>query len=183
MNPMASQITSLGIVYCTAISGSDQRKHQSSASLAFVRRIHRGPVNSPHKRPVTRKMFSFDDVIMISSQQNFRGTVHTLLTMFGRRTMHTRRADLIMQPTLRLDDISNQANWFEHGGRFWRKQKHVRHDLNSNTFGSRHSVVSNIFLRVSSLNWSLRFNCAPIPILWRLTFWSHGITITNTILC
>ena len=40
------------------------RKHQSSASLAFVRGIHRWPVNSPHKGPVTRKMFLFDDVIM-----------------------------------------------------------------------------------------------------------------------
>ena len=45
--------------------GTDQRKHQSSASLAFVRGIHRRPVNSPHKWPVTRKMFPFDDVIMI----------------------------------------------------------------------------------------------------------------------
>ena len=44
--------------------GADQRKHQSSASLAFVRGINRWPVNSPHKWPVTRKMFSFDDVIM-----------------------------------------------------------------------------------------------------------------------
>ena len=41
-----------------------QRKHQSSASLAFVRWIHRGLVISPHKWPVTRKMFPFDDVIM-----------------------------------------------------------------------------------------------------------------------
>ena len=39
-------------------------KHQRSASLAFVRGIHRWPVNSPHKWPVTRKMFPFDDVIM-----------------------------------------------------------------------------------------------------------------------
>ena len=46
------------------LSDADQRKHQSSASLAFVRGIHRGPVNSPHKWPVTRKMFPFDDVIM-----------------------------------------------------------------------------------------------------------------------
>ena len=45
-------------------SDADQRKHQSSASLAFVRGIHRWPVNSPHKGPVTRKMFPFDDVIM-----------------------------------------------------------------------------------------------------------------------
>ena len=62
----ASQITSLPIVYSTVyyISGSDQRKHQSSASLAFVRGIHQWPLNSPHKWPVTRKMFPFDDVIM-----------------------------------------------------------------------------------------------------------------------
>ena len=46
------------------IQGADQRKHQSSASLAFVRGIHRRPVNSPHKGPVTRKVFPFDDVIM-----------------------------------------------------------------------------------------------------------------------
>ena len=60
----ASQITSLTIIYLTVYSGADQRKHQSSASLAFVWGIHRWPVNSPHKWPVTRKMFPFDDVIM-----------------------------------------------------------------------------------------------------------------------
>ena len=41
------------------------KKHQSSASLAFVRGIHRWPVNSSHKGPVTRKMFRFDDVLML----------------------------------------------------------------------------------------------------------------------
>ena len=65
MSTMASQITSLTIVYSTVYSGVDQRKHQSSASLAFVRGIHRSPVNSPHKGQVTRKIFPFDDVIMI----------------------------------------------------------------------------------------------------------------------
>ena len=64
MSGMASQITSLRIVYSTVYPGPDQRKHQSPASLAFVREIHRGPVNFPHKWPVTRKMFPFDDVIM-----------------------------------------------------------------------------------------------------------------------
>ena len=64
MGAIASQITSLTIVYSTANSGADKKKHQSSASLAFVRGIHWGPVNSPHKWPVTRKMFPFDDVIM-----------------------------------------------------------------------------------------------------------------------
>ena len=65
MDTMASQITSLAIVYSTVYSGADQRKHQSSASLAFVREIHRRPVNSPHKWPVTRKMVPFDDVTML----------------------------------------------------------------------------------------------------------------------
>ena len=64
MSPMVSQITSLTSVYSTLYSGTDQRKHQSSASLTLVWGIHRWPVNSPHKRPVTRKMFPFDDVII-----------------------------------------------------------------------------------------------------------------------
>ena len=53
---IASQITSPTIVYSRVYSGADQRKHQSSASLAFLWGIHRWPVNSPHKWPVTRKM-------------------------------------------------------------------------------------------------------------------------------
>ena len=57
MSTMASQITSVLIVYSTICSNADQRKHQSSASLAFVRRIHRWLVNSPHKGPVTWKIF------------------------------------------------------------------------------------------------------------------------------
>ena len=65
MSKMESQITILTIVYSTIYSSTNQKKHQSSASLAFVRGIHRGPVNSPHKGPVTRKMFPFDDIIMM----------------------------------------------------------------------------------------------------------------------
>ena len=77
MGTIASQITSFTIVYSTVYSDVDQRKHQSSASLAFVREIHRGPVNSPHKWPVTRKMFPFDDVIMnaeFGNDQTIQGT-------------------------------------------------------------------------------------------------------------
>ena len=62
MGAVESQITSLTIVYSTVYSDTGQRKHQSSASLAFVQ----GPVNSRHKWPVTRKMFPLDDVIMSS---------------------------------------------------------------------------------------------------------------------
>ena len=41
MTMMASQITSLTVVYSTVYSDADQRKHQSSTSLAFVWGIHR----------------------------------------------------------------------------------------------------------------------------------------------
>ena len=64
LSAMASQTTGVSIVYPNVCSGACQRKHQSSASLAFVRGIHRSLVNSPHKGPVTRKMLPFHDVIM-----------------------------------------------------------------------------------------------------------------------
>ena len=61
------------------IQGADQRKHQSSASLAFVWGIHRWPVNSSHKGPVTRKMVPFDDVIMWSIKSHL--TVQSLTSV------------------------------------------------------------------------------------------------------
>ena len=78
MSVMASQITSLTIVYSTVYSGADQWKHQRSASLAFVRGIPRWPVNSPHKGPVTRKMFPFDDVIMAGLAVGFHSIASTI---------------------------------------------------------------------------------------------------------
>ena len=77
MTATASHITSLTIVCSTVYSNADQRKHQSSASLAFVRGIHWRPVNSPHKGPVTRKMSPFDDVIMISTNGDVVLLTHT----------------------------------------------------------------------------------------------------------
>ena len=74
MGAIASQITSLTVVYSTVYSDADQRKHQSSASLAFVWGIHRGPVNSSHKWPVTRKMLPFDDVIKYFMSRKHRRT-------------------------------------------------------------------------------------------------------------
>ena len=95
MDTIASQITSLTIVYSTVYSDTDQRKYQSSASLAFVRGIHRRPVNSPHKWPVTRKMFLFDDVIMVAEEtpnvEGVRGTV----------PLDTIRSELFSQDTVR----------------------------------------------------------------------------------
>ena len=65
MGAIASQVTSRTIVYSTIYSGADQRKHQSLASLAFVRGIHQWPVNARTIGPVMRKMFPFDVVIMV----------------------------------------------------------------------------------------------------------------------
>ena len=61
MGAMASQITGVSVVYSTVYSGSDQRKNQSSASLAFA---------SSHKGPVMRKNFPFDDVIVFFTYWN-----------------------------------------------------------------------------------------------------------------
>ena len=58
MSEMASQLTGVLVVCSTVCSGADQRKHHSSASLAFERGIQRWPVNSPHKGAVTRKSVS-----------------------------------------------------------------------------------------------------------------------------
>ena len=85
MSMMVSQITSLTIVYSSVYSDADQRKHQSSASLAFVRGIDRGPVNSPHKWPVTRKIFPFDDVIMVTEEpvKDRLGAFKTHITIYS----------------------------------------------------------------------------------------------------
>ena len=74
MNAMVSQVTSVSIVSSTVCSGTDQIEHQSSASLAFVRGIHRWPVDSPHKGSATRKMFLFDDITMVKPQPNTTNT-------------------------------------------------------------------------------------------------------------
>ena len=82
MSVIGSQITSLTIVYSTAYSGIDQRKHQRSTSLAFVRGIHWWLVNSPHKGPVTWKMFH----LMMSSWDTSDGfskvTTHRICIQF-----------------------------------------------------------------------------------------------------
>ena len=85
MGEMASQITSLPIVYSTIYSCADQGKHQSTASLVFI------PVNSPHKWPGTQKMFPFDDVNMIGFGVHAGGlapngsdTLNSLILTFGK---------------------------------------------------------------------------------------------------
>ena len=90
----------LTTVYSTVYSGTHDRKHQSSAVWAFVRRIHQWPVNSLHKWPITRKMFPFDGVIMNSvSQLAFRAF-----------TMYFPMIDDVAYPFLSL---ASYGNWIQ----------------------------------------------------------------------
>ena len=57
MRAMSSRLTDVSVVCSNVCSSADQRKHQSSASQAFVIGNHRWPVGSPHRGPVTRKYF------------------------------------------------------------------------------------------------------------------------------
>ena len=98
MGAITSQITSLTIVYSAVYSDADQSKHQSSASLAFVWGIHRGPVNSAHKWPITRKRFPFDDVIMMPANgiTNFIQIAIKIWYFF--RKMHFEMLSAICRP-------------------------------------------------------------------------------------
>ena len=77
MSAMAYQITGVSIVYSTICSDADQKRHQSSASLAFVRGNHLWLVISPHKGSVTRVMFPFGDVIMVLSHSCIQQAIIT----------------------------------------------------------------------------------------------------------
>ena len=88
MSTMSSQITGVSIVYSIVSSGAEQRKHQNSAPLTFVRGIHRWPVNSLHKGPVTRKMLPFDDVIMSKYDVDTRHTDSHCLTNVINEVFH-----------------------------------------------------------------------------------------------
>ena len=59
MTAMASQITSLTVVYSTVYSDADKRKHQSSASLVFVWGIHRDRWIPRTNGQLRRKCFHF----------------------------------------------------------------------------------------------------------------------------
>ena len=130
MTMIASRITSLTVVYSIVYSDADQRKHQSSASLAFVCGIHRGPVNSPHKWPVTRKIFPFDDVIMLRIfyriddafvndlliLKHFCNNAHPVesLSACSFNLLNENFADIICRVAFYLIQMSNMAGISEH---------------------------------------------------------------------
>ena len=108
MSAMVSPITSLMIVYSSVYSGADQRKHQSSVSLVFVRGIHWWPVN--YTKPVTRKMFPFDDVIMEAKRS--AACSLTSFTIYLQVIMNTGLADSITSNSKQI--IDNRWLWKLH---------------------------------------------------------------------
>ena len=145
MSAMASQITDVMIVYWTVCSGVDQRKHQSSTWLAFVRGTHRWPVNSPHKDTVTQKMFPFDDVIHGESVSFSRaGTMCIIIGMYCIfSAMMTSRETLVLSVTGCLLGECTGGRWFPRKGsvmRIFPTEKHgiqiIPSMLGSNGYGS-----------------------------------------------
>ena len=95
VSEITSQITGVSMVCSTVCSGVDHRKHQCSESLAFVRRILRWLMNSPHRRPVTRSLFPFDDIIMVSSASTFK----SMSDIFSVKIMNSLNASSIREST------------------------------------------------------------------------------------
>ena len=118
MGAMASQITSFTLVYPTVYSDADQRKHQGSTSLAFVLGIHRGPVNSPHKGPVTRKMFPFGDVIMrlniqVLAEDHFKSCLYWVHLLFVFLFALTTNYELNNHAVNQTSTKSHRIAWLE----------------------------------------------------------------------
>ena len=61
-----------GLVGCKVPTDLVKISVKEATHMGFHYRIHWGPVNSPHKWPVTRKIFPFDDVIMINAEPRDR---------------------------------------------------------------------------------------------------------------
>ena len=172
MGAIAPQIISLTLVYSAVYSGADQRKHQSPASLAIVRGIHRGPVNSPHKWTVRRKMFPFDDVIMLAgihTETTSRAItlVVQLLELSGTFVIHSISGCVpgkinVLINTLKprqnhrpfADDILNQFHWIN---------LHILINI-SRKFDPTSSIDFKLFIDENTLKiyfakwWSLRIN-------------------------
>ena len=182
MSAIASQITTLTIVYSTVYSGEDQRKYQSSASLAFVQEIRRWPVNSPLKRPVTRKIFHFDDVIM-------------------RWWLSSHQARMCKNPQSCLWGIYLWKLWWYHTS----NSKHIEAETNWPPFRRRHFQTHFLEWKLSYFNsnfteiCSQRFNCQyanigsdnglarsrPQAIMWTkdgLVYWRIYESLVNKLL-
>ena len=104
MGAIASKITSLTTVYSTVYSDADQRKHRSSVVTGLRAGNSPGPVDSPHKWPVTRKIFPFYNVIM---QRRWS----QMLTLSNDGKLPTDKVDLWYHGSLSLTQLSEIMAW------------------------------------------------------------------------
>ena len=170
MGTIASQITSLTIVYPTVYSDADQRKHQSSAPLAFVRGIHRGPVNSPRKWPVTRKMFPFDDVIVNNDDTylpRFKASSIVSGIAFPRvsgMNKHNIAANRFKTPNTRLGRGAQNSVWNEY----------IKNCVDSHRMIKKLylfsicQLITPLYDDFISCWWEV--NIRPGPLLWRKAY-------------
>ena len=125
MRAMASQITGISIVCST-----DQRKYQSSASLAFVQRTHQWLVNSTHKRPVTQKMFPFDDIMFRPQHVNRSWPSDTIWQHRSGLSLPQVMACYLMAPSHDLGQywlIISKVKWYSSEGNFIRDTSVINH--------------------------------------------------------
>ena len=108
MSAMASQIISIPTACSAVCSGTHERIHQSSVSLAFVRENHRWPVDSSHKGPVMRKIFSFDNVIIGNANVFYSAMGPTLPRMIWQLGNQNKPVTKILAP---LFPINKSFSW------------------------------------------------------------------------
>ena len=180
MSVMASQIISLTIVYWIVYSGTDQRKHQSSASLAFVGGIHRWPVNTPHKGPVTRSMFPFDDVVMIQ-HTDVSWTSWEMILDFGHRLIFLILATFRLCESGQICDFrafswEHNKEWPQiwHVGVFWPPSEQIR-------FWSRYVDFWNAWEEWPKI-WHVDVSWPPLELItfgsWSTDFPHFGAIFT-----
>ena len=169
MSTLASQITYMTIVWSTACSGIDQRKHQSSASLAFVKGIHQWLVDSPHKGPVTWEMCPFD-VIMSKMNDKYMhqwtwpSLVQIMACLFDAKASIWTNHELFSIGPFGLNfiEIRIKVQWFLYQKMRLKCHLHNGHHLvsASNVLHSRLSVeiIYDLQLICHNPNWQGHWN-------------------------
>ena len=140
------------LFYSTVYSGSDQRKHKSSISLAFVRGIHQRPVNSPHKGSVKRKMFPFDDIIMNVS-------IPTIPQ--GPILLHSNKVQQIQFISMELSYVLQIAiKWV-----FWHKKATINHSAEISKF-----IFLPSYFQIQWRCWTQRNFIEILIKIWKFSF-------------
>ena len=94
MSAMTSQITGVPIVFVKRLFRRRIKKSSTLRVTGLCEEIHRWSTDSPHKRPVTREMFSFDDVIIMSI--SIINIISIIIVIFIIIVMKTNTSDILV---------------------------------------------------------------------------------------